>query len=232
MLYKKTFFILFSSLLILSGSRCFSVPHYVWPKTDMTFREINSPELESRILIASDSSAFKNDLIEELFELSKLDARQITVKPEAFSMAELIQDVVMKYRPMAEKAGIRLEAAEPAHPYIVYADIGLIERALSNLLENALKYTPEKGTVKLILDESGESIVTTVSDNGTGISPEDLPRVFDRYYRGQHNQKRDPEGTGLGLAIAKKILELHDSDIQVESQLNLGTRFYFSLQKN
>jgi signal transduction histidine kinase len=194
--------------------------------------QISVEERSKYLNMILSSSVMLSHLVEELFELSKLDAHQIKVNPEAFSMAELVHDVVMKYKPQAEKSGVQLEVAKPPQPYIVYADIGLIERALSNLIENAIKYTPEKGTVKVVLNEEGKAIVTTVSDTGTGISPDDLPNVFDRFYRGQKDKMRDPEGTGLGLAIAKKILELHESDIQVESQLNLGTKFYFALQKN
>jgi signal transduction histidine kinase len=194
--------------------------------------QISVEERSKYLNMILSSSVMLSHLVEELFELSKLDARQIKVKPETFSMAELVQDVVLKYKPQAEKSGVQLDVTEPPHPYVVYADIGLIERALSNLIENAIKYTPEKGAVKVVLDESGNSIITTVTDTGTGISPDDLPHVFDRYYRGHKDAMRDPEGTGLGLAIAKKILELHESDIQVESQTDLGTKFYFALQKN
>ena len=173
-----------------------------------------------------------SQLVEELFELSKLDAKQIKPQLEIFSLSELVQDVVLKYRPHADEAEIQLESAMPAEALNIKADIGLIERALSNLIENAIKYTPEKGVVKVALTDADQAVRFVVSDTGAGIAEEDLPHVFDRYYRGKQNATRKPGGTGLGLAISKKILQLHQSDIEVESQLNVGTRFMFTLQRD
>jgi signal transduction histidine kinase len=192
---------------------------------------LDPQEKEKYLNIILNNTVMLSQLVEELFELSKLDARQIKPQPETFSMSELLQDVVLKYRPQADQAGIQLESAMPAESLNVKADIGLIERALSNLIENAIKYTPEKGVVKVALADADDEIRFVVSDTGSGIAKEDLPHVFDRYYRGSQNKTRKPGGTGLGLAISKKILQLHDSDIQVESQLNVGTRFMFSLRK-
>ena len=169
-------------------------------------------------------------LVEELFELSKLDAKQIQPKSEPFSIAELTQDIVMKFQPNAEKTKINLKADLPQNLPLVYGDIGLIERALSNLMENALRYTPANGTVKVELSGIDHKIRISISDTGVGIPKDELPHIFERFYRVEKSRSREKGGTGLGLAIAKKILEIHHSSISVESELNVGTTFYFDLK--
>jgi signal transduction histidine kinase len=167
--------------------------------------------------------------MEDLLELSKLDAKQIRPKPEQFSLSELTQDVVLKFKPKAEKQHITIHTNFPIKIPIVEADIGMIERALSNLLDNALIYTPEKGEVSVVVEEKDKKVSVKVSDNGKGIPENDLPHVFDRFYRG--DKSRTTEGTGLGLAITKKIIEAHQSEISVQSKINKGTAFVFDLQK-
>ena len=105
----------------------------------------------------------------------------------------------------------------------------MIERALSNLLDNALIYTPEKGEGSVEVQEKDKEASVKVSDNGKGIAENDLPHVFDRFYRA--DKSRSTEGTGLGLAITKKIIEAHQGTIEVQSHLNKGTTFQFDLQK-
>ena len=162
--------------------------------------------------------------------MSKLDAKQIKPNPENFSISELSQDVVMKFKPQAEKQHITIRSDFPPGIPAVEGDIGMIERALSNLLDNALIYTPEEGIVTIALEDKPNMVSVKVSDNGKGISPEDLPHVFDRFYRG--DKSRSSEGTGLGLAITKKIIEAHQGNIVVQSYLNKGTTFQFNLQKS
>jgi signal transduction histidine kinase len=168
-------------------------------------------------------------LVEDLLELSKLDAKQIKPKPEQFSISELTQDVVLKFKPKAEKQQITIHTNFSSEVSLVEADIGMIERALSNLLENALIYTPEKGEVSVELLEKDEKVSVKVRDNGHGIPENDLPHVFDRFYRG--DKSRTSEGTGLGLAITKKIIEAHEEYIDVKSQIGQGTIFQFNLHK-
>ena len=193
--------------------------------------QLDPKEREKYLNIILNNTVMLSQLVEELFELSKLDARQVESKLETFSIAELMQDVVLKYRPQAEQAGVHLESIVPSKSIVVKADIGLIERAVSNLIENAIKYTPGKGVVKVALTEGSGKVHISISDTGSGISEQDLPHVFERYYRGGKNQTRKPGGSGLGLAISKKIIELHDSELRVESQVNVGTRFYFALSR-
>jgi signal transduction histidine kinase len=169
-----------------------------------------------------------NKLVYELLELSKLDAGQIKPKPEPFSIAELTQDVVLKFKPQADKHRINIHSDLPSALPMVQADIGMIERALSNLLENALSYTPEEGNVTIELQCEKEKVFVKVHDSGQGIDQKDIPFIFDRFYRA--DKSRSSEGTGLGLAITKKIMEAHNCNILVQSELNKGTTFTFDLQ--
>ncbi len=175
-------------------------------------------------------------LVSELFELSKLDARQIQPKAEPFSIAELTQDVVMKFKPQAEKLRVNLQAALSKDLPMVHADIAMIERALSNLIDNALRYTPEAGTVKVDLQNHHGKVRIVISDTGCGIPVEEIPLIFERFYRIEKSRARGsgPKplagGAGLGLAIAKRILDLHDSTISVQSVVNVGTTFSFELK--
>ncbi len=170
-----------------------------------------------------------NKLVHELFELSKLDAREKAPHPEKFSMEELVQDVVAKFQDKAEKSGISLNAFTPGELPPVYADIGMIERVLSNLIGNAIEYTPEGGKVDVAIEQKNGEVLTSVDDNGPGIPEEDLPHIFERFYRVEKSRTRNNGSTGLGLAIAKKMIDLHNGDISVSSRLGEGTKFRFSL---
>jgi hypothetical protein len=147
-------------------------------------------------------------LISELFELAKLDSGDMTLQTESFSLAELAQDIVEKSRLQAARNGIEIHAQLQTDLTPVHADIRLIERVIDNLLDNALRHTPAGGTVTVQVTGLAEGTEVSVTDSGPGIPPEDLARVFDRFYRG-----KDSSGAGLGLAIARRILDLHGGTI-------------------
>jgi signal transduction histidine kinase len=201
-------------------------------ETIMIKEKNNTLNLEERnryLEIILKNTKMLNKMIHELFELSKLEAKQIEQKVEPFSVAELTQDVVMKYRDYAEKLNIKIETVfQPDLPQ-VNADIAMIERALSNLIENAIDYTNENGVVRVELKQENDKIQTIIADSGCGISAKDLPYIFNRFYRGQKKEARKKTSTGLGLAIAKKLIEAHGSTIYVSSQENIGTTFSFYL---
>jgi signal transduction histidine kinase len=168
-------------------------------------------------------------LIEELFELAKLDARIVQPRWEPFAPAELLQDIVQKFQLQAQQRDIRLEVSFPEQVPFVEADIGLIERVLENLISNALHHTPAHGRIVVDLSHNGERTTVSVTDNGHGIAAEDLPYVFERFFRGSDQARNDGNHVGLGLAIARRIVELHRSDLKVASQPDQGTRFSFQL---
>jgi len=167
-------------------------------------------------------------LVAELFELARLDSGEAQARPEPFALGELVQDTLQQFRLAAEAKGLRLECRPAEALPFVFADVGLIARVLENLLENALRYTPEGGAVTVLLGPSGERVRVQVRDTGRGISPEDLPHVLERSYRAR-DQAEGAGGAGLGLAITRRILELHGSPLEAESVLQQGTTFTFSL---
>ncbi len=168
-------------------------------------------------------------MVSELFELAKLDSPDVQVHFESFSLAELVQDILQKFQLGAEKKKIILQTNFVAHLPLVVADIGLIERVLENLIENAIRHTPEHGFIAVAAVLEKERISVQVADTGSGIKPEDIPFLFDRIYRMDSSFQKSAGGSGLGLAITKRILALHGSGIIVTSAVNVGTTFTFTL---
>lgn len=168
-------------------------------------------------------------LVSELFELSKLEARETKPKLEPFSIGEIVQDIQQKNKVIAEKKGIDLNVDFPYNLPLVYADIGMMEKVIQNLLENAIKFTSENGKVTIKLEPQGNMILVRVQDSGEGISTDALPHIFDRYQRNDRSGQTENKGLGLGLAIVKRILEVHEIKINVESTPGKGTSFSFQI---
>ena len=168
-------------------------------------------------------------LIEALFELAKLDSSRMSPEFEQFPLMELVQDVMQMFELQAREKSISLSIEPPRTPVTVYADIGLIQRVLENLIGNALKYTPRNGNVTISVAGQSEHVEVRVSDTGLGIPEKDLDRIFDRFYRAEQGEESLANSSGLGLAITKRILELHGSEIRVTSELKAGTAFEFEL---
>jgi signal transduction histidine kinase len=168
-------------------------------------------------------------LIGDLFELSKLESASVTPRFEAFSLAELLQDVIQEFELAAVDKGVHMEMARMHAPMLVVADIGLVQRVLENLLKNALESTPSGGRVSVSVAHHSKRLAVTVSDTGCGIPDDELPLIFDRFYRAHQDHATRPGCSGLGLAIVKRILELHGSRIVVTSKVSEGTCFEFDL---
>ena len=189
--------------------------------------QLSEDEKKHYINIAYQHSERLRKLISELFELATLENQGAHLHFEPFSMSELLHDVSQKFQLAAQAKNLVISTHIPAQPAFVSADIGLIQRVLENLIENAIKYTPPGGQIGISLLHGNNCVATSISDTGHGIPAEDLPHIFDRFYR--VDKHRDEDGTGLGLAIAKRIMQLHDSSINVASRPNTGTTFSFEL---
>jgi signal transduction histidine kinase len=169
-------------------------------------------------------------LVSDLFELAKLDALHEPLERERMPVGELVQDVAQKYRLPAEDRGVSLSADLAGELLWILADVGLIERALENVLDNALRYTPKGGRIDISLEPLGEWLCIEVHDTGPGIAASELPLVFDRFHRVQRSgDGSESRGAGLGLAIAKRAVELHGGNIHCESKVGHGTTFRFEL---
>lgn len=163
---------------------------------------------------------------EDLLILSQAESRQ----PEKthFPLAGMIQEAVTRFQPQAEKAGIELSAELPGD-LDVFANHDQIEQVIVNLIDNALKYTPVEGKARVTAENLVNQVAVHVSDTGIGIMPQDLPRIFERFYRVDKARSRQSGGTGLGLSIVKHIVEAHGGQVTVKSEYSHGSTFTFTL---
>ena len=162
-------------------------------------------------------------LIDDLLELSRAESGGVPLDREEIPLPTFLSRVAELHRPSAERAGKTLEVV--ASEGTLRVDVRKLSLALSNLVDNAIKYGKEGGriTVSGKIDPSGCTV--EVKDDGPGISPEDLPRIFERFYRVDKGRSREMGGTGLGLSIVKHIVESHEGTLHAESRLGVGTRF-------
>ena len=190
---------------------------------------LNSDERQRYLETAAHHSRRLGRLVSELFELAKLDACVTSPHPEPFSLAELAQDTIQKFELEARRKNIAIDANFNGSLPFVRGDINLIERLFVNLMDNALRYTDQGGTIRLQLQPNDSTMTVQVSDSGCGIPPEEIPYVFDRFHRASQSPAGVKDGAGLGLAIARRIVELHGGHISVDSAVNEGTTFRFDL---
>lgn len=193
----------------------------------MQLETASEAEKRTYLAIATKHSVRLGKLVGELFELAKFDTNTAQLHKEAFGLAELVQDVVGEFQLAARQRGVALSADIELRPF-VHADVGLLERVLENLLDNALQHTPPGGTVTVILKEQEGGSVVEVTDTGSGIPTAELPHVFERYYRASRTDDGATTGAGLGLAISKRMLELHGVELKATSQVGVGSMFWFA----
>jgi two-component system OmpR family sensor kinase len=191
--------------------------------------ELSEEDRRHCLGVALRNSERLRKLVSELFELAKLDAKEVRPEFESFSLPELVQDVVQDFQLEAEEKGVELRAHLSERLPFVRADIRLIERVLENLIGNALRYTPRGGAVEISLCQEEGRVKVEIHDSGCGIPADELPHIFERFHRVQPEPNDEAAGGGLGLAISKRILELHASMIQARSRLDEGTTFTFHL---
>jgi two-component system, OmpR family, sensor kinase len=195
----------------------------------MDDQPLSEPERREYVAVAMRQSKRVAQLVEQLLEAAKLDARQIVANPESFPIGELLQDVVQKFALPARERGIELTLKVDPAQLRVHADIALLERVFDNLIDNALRHTPRGGRVTVSATPNGQRVRLAVSDSGSGMTPESAARVFERFYRGDHGRSTASGQTGLGLAIVKSILELHDATISIDTRPGQGATFCFDL---
>ncbi|MFW5450011.1 MAG: sensor histidine kinase [Methylophagaceae bacterium] len=188
--------------------------------------ELSEQEREQYLETALSHSQYLGELVEELFELARLDSCESVVNSEAFSMGELVQDITQKYKLRAQQKLIQLEVELDPNTPLIVGDIAMMQRVLENLLENGLRYTPEGGHINISVGLDVDKIRVQVSDSGCGIPAGETSKIFERFYQRDINRS-DSKNAGLGLAIVKRILELHGSVINVRSDVDKGTIFSF-----
>jgi signal transduction histidine kinase len=200
---------------------------------DLILREVAGPLTEKQIHYLSrvrSNTQHLAGLINDLLDLSKIESGKIEMKSSRVSMGGLVHEVMETLRPVAAEKAIALDATIPEASILVWADRDKINQVLMNLIGNAIKFTPAHGTVTVSASRNGnDDVQVSVSDAGPGIAPEEKEKIFDKFYQVAEVDGVKPKGTGLGLAICKALVELHGGRIWVDSEMNRGSTFYFTL---
>jgi len=194
----------------------------------MKEKSLSTEDRHTYLGIAYKQSDHMNRLIEELFELVKLEEVDTRIELEPLQLGELAQDVIQKFKLRTQQRGIMLEGRFASEVPLVRGDVALIERLLDNLLENAIRHTAN-GMIAVTVAAGADHARLEVADTGSGISAQDIPHIFERFYRVDKSRNPASGGAGLGLAIAKRIVELHAGCISVHSEVGVGTCFSVEL---
>jgi signal transduction histidine kinase len=168
-------------------------------------------------------------LIDDLFQIAQIDAGGLKLDLEVNSLMDLISDTIESFSRLASQKGIQLEGEVQRDVDLVYMDVQRIGRVLSNLVSNALRHTPEGGKVSVEGSRHGKLVQVSVTDTGEGVRKEDLPHIFERFYRGEKSRNRRSGGAGLGLSIVKGIIDAHGGQIRAENKDTGGVSFIFTL---
>ena len=171
-------------------------------------------------------------LVQDLLTLSQIETGDIKMRFEHIDLYKLCHEVIDQFEEKAAKKNIKLKLEGGNHKIAVYADWQRMTQVLTNLVSNAISYTPDEGEVTVSFDVGKKNVTTFITDTGEGIPAQHLARIFERFYRVDKSRSREKGGTGLGLAIVKHILEGHNSKPEVESTVGKGSMFSFKLQRS
>ena len=195
--------------------------------TDLLLENNVEPARQHEMLdIAMRAGKQMNRLIGDLLDTVRLQAGKFSLDLEDVSLAAIFRQAAESFRPAAEKRGVRFEPITPDDGIVVRADPFRVSQLVSNIVGNAIKFTPPNGSVKLQASRDGDHVVVEVDDTGPGIPANDIPHLFDNFWQARKNDHR---GVGLGLAIAKGVVEAHGGSIWCESTVGAGTKFFFTL---
>lgn len=186
---------------------------------------------EYYLRIVRDETSRMQDLVNDLLSLAKLQGGEVALKYSIFDINELIRRSVISLQQMFLEKNLEFNALFETERMFVRADLDSIQRVIINLLHNAIKFTPENGVIAAKTYYEKNKVVISIEDSGRGIPKEDLPGIFERFYKTDKSRSEDRTGVGLGLAIVRNIINKHDETIKVESQEGHGTRFIFTLSK-
>lgn len=190
------------------------------------------PENQNHYLsIVRDETNRLNRLVNDLLDLAKMESGEMSLNVTDFNINELIRKCVIKLETLLLQKELTVDADFEEESIFVTADKDAIERVLYNLIHNAIKFTPERGNIKLITGKQKGIVKVTVKDNGIGIDENEIDMIWDRFYKTDKSRSRDKTGTGLGLAIVRNIINEHGQNIWINSKVGEGTEFSFTLQE-
>jgi two-component system phosphate regulon sensor histidine kinase PhoR len=194
---------------------------------------VNDKNVRNRFLQKAAKSLDGLDvLVQDLLTLSQIETGEIKMKFENIDLRKLCVEVVDQFEEKAAEKEIRLKIQGGNHKIVVFADWQRITQVVTNLISNAINYTPDGGEVIVSFDVGKKNVTTFISDTGEGIPSEHIHRIFERFYRVDKSRSREKGGTGLGLAIVKHILEGHKSRADVQSSVGKGSVFSFKLHRS
>jgi two-component system phosphate regulon sensor histidine kinase PhoR len=195
---------------------------------------LEDPEVNRNYLERASRSVERLCLIvDDLEAISKLESGELILDQRTFDIHELVKEVFESSEIRAVELHIKMEFKEGSdRQFFVYADKERIRQVVSNLVINSIKYGRKNGTTSVGFYDMDENILIEITDNGIGIDPSHLPRIFERFYRIDKSRSREQGGTGLGLSIVKHIIEAHKQTINVRSNYGIGTTFAFTLKKS
>jgi signal transduction histidine kinase/ligand-binding sensor domain-containing protein/DNA-binding response OmpR family regulator len=188
-----------------------------------------APAMLGQVELARRNAGRVLELIDQLLEVARLEVGSTPLRARRVELGTFVSRLGEAFRPLAQRRSIELTLDVPEEPLTVWADPAHLERILANLLSNALKFTQSGGKVQVVLRSEPPVARITVSDDGPGIAPGDMPHVFDRFYRGNEATGRHQPGTGIGLALARELVALHGGTLEVESEEGSGSTFTASL---
>ena len=188
-------------------------------------------EIHDSLTIVLDETKRLNRLVNELLNVARMDAEGLTVEKVAQPIQPLLDKMQRKYEQQASDLKLTMHLNPNTHNQTWYYDADRIEQVLTNLIDNATRYTEPNDTLSIEVEASKTVDILYISDTGTGIAPEHLQQVFDRFYKVDASRKRGKQGTGLGLFICRMIIDEHEGTIDVQSELGEGTTFIIKLPK-
>lgn len=191
--------------------------------------DISREDLASVVTILERHSTRLNALVEDLLILARLESRDLSLQPVSVDLAQFFEEMRENWRIAGERKGVNLAFEVEAGLRPVQADEMRLEQVLNNLIDNAVKYTPSGGRVWVRARQSGAMTELEVKDTGVGMTPEDLPHIFERFYRADKARSREKGGTGLGLSIVKHIAQVHGGSVEARSVFGEGTQILVRL---
>ncbi|MGG3469708.1 ATP-binding protein [Neobacillus pocheonensis] len=191
----------------------------------------NKETLEAFLSIILKESDRLQTLIQDLLDLSKMEQQGFQLAIQELNLHTLLEEVITLLNGKAQAKNIRLELYSKQQHVLVKGDVDRLKQVFINLIANAITYTPPEGEVKVVLLDHGKNVRVHVKDSGVGIKKEEIPRIFERFYRVDRARSRNSGGTGLGLAIVKHLIEAHHGQISVRSELGEGSEFIIELKK-
>ncbi|MBI9064169.1 MAG: response regulator [Marinilabiliaceae bacterium] len=184
--------------------------------------------LHRQLHMMQKNANFLLQLINQVLDFRKIENDKIALKVSSIKLNEFILQTLGQFEGQAQQKNISLQFLSKNQNIVLWADSNLLRKILFNLISNAIRFTPDAGNIQVTIEENADTICIKIKDNGTGIAPNDLPYLFDRFYQSRHN--KEDEGSGIGLCLVKKMVELHKGTIKVESQLGKGSEFIINFK--